>query len=300
MAPNRSDTKTWVAALAIPLGSVFFTAPNASTPDQNPTSEPTHVTIEAIADHHEVGAGQTFQVAVIEHIEPGWHTYWINPGDAGQATKLNWSLPAGYRIDDVQWPVAQVLRSGGLVTYGYEGAVTLLQDVRAPAALASIPAMLSVEAHWLVCQDICIPGQARAQVMVRQQATLTGQAASGSTLLFNTARERLPRASPWSSSLAVGPSNVVLTLHGLGRDLPSTSGMHFLPLTWGEIDNAAEQKMQRSGVDVLLTLTRGDLRAAPLERLAGVLVLAPGNGPMQGQGFLVDAIKSGAAARRSE
>jgi DsbC/DsbD-like thiol-disulfide interchange protein len=296
MTSDRRAPRTAAAALAISLGCVVCTAVPAGTAEKSPADESPHVTIEALADHADVGPGQTFQVAVVQHIKPGWHTYWINPGDAGQATKLNWSLPAGYRIEDVQWPIAEVFRSGPIVSYGYEGTVALLQNVHSPASTSSQPATLSVEAHWLECQDICIPGQARAQVTVRQTGAAPAETASPAKALFQRTREQLPKAAVWRSSLAVDPKKVVVTLYGLAHDLPSDSDLHFLPLTWGQIDNAAPQQVQRSGADVLLTLTRGDLRAAPLDRLAGVLILGPGNGHWQTQGFQLDATTGGGAA----
>jgi len=296
MASNRRAPRTAATALAISLGSVVCTAVHASTAENGPADESPHVTIEALVDHADVGPGETFQVAVVQHIKPGWHTYWINPGDAGQATKLNWSLPAGYRIDDVQWPVAEVFRSGPIVSYGYEGTVALLQDVHTPVSVTSKSATLSVEARWLECQDICIPGQARAQVSVRQAGAPPAGTASPAKALFQRTRERLPKSSPWRSSLVVSPKKVVVTLYGLAHDLPSESDLHFLPLTWGQIDNAAAQQVQRSGADILLTLTRGDLRAAPLDRLTGILILGPGNGRSQAQGFQVDATTGGGTA----
>jgi DsbC/DsbD-like thiol-disulfide interchange protein len=141
----------------------------SSAPAQSASNEPLHVAIEAFTDQKSVTPGQTFRLALVESIQPGWHTYWINPGDAGQATKLSWTLPAGYRVSEVQWPVPQVFRSGPLVTYGYEGKAVLLQNVQAPDRLGSKSVQLSVEAQWLACQDICIPEHGVAHVTVRQE-----------------------------------------------------------------------------------------------------------------------------------
>jgi thiol:disulfide interchange protein DsbD len=290
------------AGLSVPaalFALLLCTVCPAAAPNPSPALEPPHVAIEARSDQQTVAPGQTFLVAVVEHIEPGWHTYWINPGDAGQATKLSWTLPDGYRIGTVQWPVPQVFRSGTIVTYGYEGQVVLLQEVYAPRTLASSPAKLSVEAQWLACQDICIPEHAQAQLIVRQGATDAPIAASGSMTLFSAARARLPRPSPWSSSLVVDAANVVVTVHGIARNVPSARTVQFLPLTWGEIDNAAVQRIERSGADLMLTLRRGDLREAPLSSLDGILLVGPESAGAQRQGYLLHALASGAQASHS-
>jgi DsbC/DsbD-like thiol-disulfide interchange protein len=288
------NLKASASAAAALLAFCLCHAPNATA--QSTPSEPLHVTIEAFADQQSIEPGETFRVALVERIQPGWHTYWVNPGDAGQATRLRWNVPSGYRVDEVQWPVPQVFRSGSLVTYGYEGEVALVQTVHAPGSLASTPAKLSVEAQWLACQDICIPEHGVAQVTIRQESTAAHAPASALPALFTAAGARLPKASPWDASLAVGPASVVLTVHGIAPQLPSTAQVQFLPLSWGEIDNAARQKMTRSGADLLLTLARGDLRASALARLDGVLVLGPGSGQLQGRGFLLHALASGTDA----
>jgi thiol:disulfide interchange protein DsbD len=277
------------------LGSV--SSADAAAP--SPADEPLHVKIEALADQQAVSPGQTFRVAVVEHIQPGWHTYWINPGDAGQATKLRWLLPDGYRIDAVQWPVPQVFRLGPVVSYGYAGEVVLLQSVHAPERLAASPARFSVEAQWLACQEICIPEHAVTEVTVRQDPNTAHAASSASMTVIAAARERLPKPSPWGTSLAVTAKSAVLTIHGIARALPVSAQLQFLPLTWGEIDNAARQTITRSGADLHLTLTRGDLRSAPLEKLDGVLLLGHASGELQGQGFLLHAVADHTSAARA-
>src|SRR5664279_5821425 len=50
-----------------------------------------------------VAAGQSFWVALELDIRDGWHTYWRNPGDSGQATAIKWLLPAGFTAGDIVW-----------------------------------------------------------------------------------------------------------------------------------------------------------------------------------------------------
>ena len=57
--------------------------------------------------------------------QPGWHTYWLNPGDSGLPTQLQWQLPEGLRAGEIQWPVPHRLPIGPLVNHGYEGTLLL-------------------------------------------------------------------------------------------------------------------------------------------------------------------------------
>jgi len=64
--------------------------------------------------------GETVLVGVHLKMEPGWHTYWKNPGEAGMATKIVWHLPQGVTAGDIQWPLREKLPPAEVTTYGYE------------------------------------------------------------------------------------------------------------------------------------------------------------------------------------
>ena len=44
------------------------------------------VTMKVVADTAGVEPGASFRLGVLLEMEPGWHTYWENPGDAGLPT----------------------------------------------------------------------------------------------------------------------------------------------------------------------------------------------------------------------
>src|SRR4051812_22367010 len=82
-----------------------------------------HVTAELVAEPTAFVPGTTATVALRLAIEPGWHTYWRNPGESGLPTTLAWRLPPGYAAGDILWPAPRALPAGPLVNYGYEGEV---------------------------------------------------------------------------------------------------------------------------------------------------------------------------------
>src|ERR1700742_2836022 len=102
--------------------------------------------------------GGHITVALEEQIRDGWHTYWINPGDAGAASEIKWTLPQGWSAGAIQWPTPKRLPVGPLMDYGYEGKLWLLQDLTVPAdAKVGDTVTLKAAVDWLVCQDICVP-----------------------------------------------------------------------------------------------------------------------------------------------
>src|ERR1043166_8557985 len=50
-----------------------------------------------------VRPGDTVIAGVRLRMPPGWHTYWRNPGAAGGATKIQWTLPSGVTAGEIQW-----------------------------------------------------------------------------------------------------------------------------------------------------------------------------------------------------
>jgi thiol:disulfide interchange protein DsbD len=240
----------------------------------NAAAEPNHMRIEVIADHDSVAPGQAFWVAVVQHIDPGWHTNWLNPGDAGKATGIEWSMPVGYAIGTPEWPIPRVIRTGPVVSYGYENQVVSLQEVRAPAALAPGAVRLSVDVRWLACREMCIPEQAASAVALQQVRGAHGQASRRARERIDSARALMPTAVPWATTLSADSAGVRIRLHSVAGQLPAKGGVRFPPVRWGEIDNAAVQVAQWSGTDLVLSLARGDFKDRPLTEIEGLLLVA--------------------------
>ncbi|MFO0987560.1 MAG: protein-disulfide reductase DsbD family protein [Alphaproteobacteria bacterium] len=74
--------------------------------------------------------GGTAWVALHLAIRPGWHTYWLNPGDAGEPTEIAWTLPPGYSAGAIQWPAPErLVEPGDIAVYGYTGSATHLVPI---------------------------------------------------------------------------------------------------------------------------------------------------------------------------
>src|SRR5277367_1002441 len=112
-----------LAGLTAARASDKIDAPSedASTPVKQP-----HVVAELIPEMTTVEAGKPFGMILHLKMDPDWHTYWINPGDAGIPTTIKWTLPAGFTAGPIQWPTPEQHNMGPLVTYGYDGDVYLL------------------------------------------------------------------------------------------------------------------------------------------------------------------------------
>ena len=117
------------------------------------------VRAELVADAPQgVAPGQPLWLGLQITHQPGWHTYWKNPGDSGLPTELRWTLPAGVDVGDIAWPVPQKLRVEQMANYGYEGTVLLPVALQlAPSFKAAEHLTVRLHASWLVCKLECIP-----------------------------------------------------------------------------------------------------------------------------------------------
>jgi thiol:disulfide interchange protein len=149
-----------------------------------------HVQAELVAEHVALTPGSNW-VALRLAPEPGWHTYWREPGDTGLPTTIAWTLPQGFAAGAIQWPQPETFRLGEETTYGYSRETLHLVQVDVPAAAAGRDATLAALATWLVCNDTCIPG--KAQLELRLPVRNAQAAPSGWAQAFIETRSRLPQ-----------------------------------------------------------------------------------------------------------
>lgn len=104
--------------------------------------------------------GVPLEVGVLFRVQRGWHVYWRNPGDAGLPTSVRWTVPAGFAVSPLRWPVPRRFEQpGGLVGYGYADAVLLAATLTPPASWpGDAPLPLRADVGWLACESICIRG----------------------------------------------------------------------------------------------------------------------------------------------
>jgi thiol:disulfide interchange protein/DsbC/DsbD-like thiol-disulfide interchange protein len=177
---------------AAPVLRASDAIPDEPTTGRSATVTQPHVTAELIAETITAHGGHPFQIALHLHMDPGWHTYWINPGDAGLATDIKWTLPPGWSAGPIEWPTPEAHMMGPLTTYGYAGDVYLLTTITPPKLdiNGEVP-QIKARATWLVCQEECIPGKADLTVGVSWDAS-NGTSDSVHQAFFTAARARLP------------------------------------------------------------------------------------------------------------
>ena len=91
-----------------------------------------HITPELIAEGP-ARPGRDVELAIHMRPTPGWHGYWLNPGDAGLPMEVKWNLPQGFAVGPLRYPVPTRLEIADLMNYVYEEDYALLVRLKVPA-----------------------------------------------------------------------------------------------------------------------------------------------------------------------
>ena len=119
-----------------------------------------------------LGAGRAAHLGLLLQHQKDWHTYWLNPGDSGLPTALEWRLPQGLSVGETAWPIPRKLKLGDLVNYGFEGRMALAVPLQfAPGWKPPLDQRLTIglTAHWLVCRTECIPQTGEFKISIPLQ-----------------------------------------------------------------------------------------------------------------------------------
>ena len=231
------------------------------------------VRVELVSESGGVEPGGHVWVGLRQRIAPGWHTYWINPGDSGEPAAIDWTLPAGFEASDILWPHPERIPVGPVMSFGYAGEVVLLTRISAPRGIETGSRVtLRGQASWLVCEKICIPEEARVELTLPVVGERPSPDLRGAPLIAQ-ARRAVPTPSPWPASFAVTPESVELSVAARGLAPGRIADVWFFPAQWGAIEHAAPQPVKIGDEGLTIRLARGPLPDAPSGSLEGVLVV---------------------------
>lgn len=231
-----------------------------------------HTRLELIAESASVAPGGKAALALVLTPEPGWHTYWKNPGGAGVEVQAKWTLPATATVSGLRYPVPKTFLVSGIMNYVFEGETALLADLGFAGGMAAgtkLPVRLHVD--YLVCDDtICVPEAADLALDL-----VAGDGAPGpSAARFDRARQALPRPVDWPARFSRDGDRFRLAVP---LAMPAeVRGAYFFPETDGVLDYDAPQDVRIDGKTLIVDTLAGYDDA--LTRVAGVLKLDMADG----------------------
>lgn len=267
----------WGLALLFAVGATLRGADladgwqTANAAESAPVSTTGHSVATLITDTDTTDGKTPQHVALRLKLQDGWHTYWRNPGDAGEAPDVTVTADGALngKTTTILWPTPHRIPDATLMSYAYTGDVVLPMVLALHPAqdetTASGPTTLKAHASWLVCENVCVPEEADLTVTLQPgPAHPSAQAA-----LFTAAAEASPVPSPYAATVS---ADGVLSIHGAGLSARSVQDAWFMPDQRGLIDQAAPQAFAVQDGTVTLRLKRlPDFK--PSQTLNGLLVL---------------------------
>lgn len=91
-------------------------------------------------------------------LEPGWKTYWVNPGPTGLPPKLDFAGSANLARAEPLWPAPVRFDDGGTASVGYTGHFVV--PLRIVPEDPSKPVSLKAVMDFGICENICVPAHA--------------------------------------------------------------------------------------------------------------------------------------------
>jgi DsbC/DsbD-like thiol-disulfide interchange protein len=149
------------ATLAIGLAIVTTSmAMEARAQDASPWQRSDHAAVRLLAGSR---SGSVLLGGVAMQIQQGWKTYWRNPGDSGVPPRFDFSKSDNVEAVTVLWPAPTKFDDGaGGHSLGYHNQIVL--PLRIVAKNADKPVTLRADINYAVCEKICIPVEANAEL----------------------------------------------------------------------------------------------------------------------------------------
>jgi DsbC/DsbD-like thiol-disulfide interchange protein len=238
-----------------------------------PEKPNTHV--QLVANSEGIQPGQTLKLGIHFQLPEGWHTYWLNPGDSGQAPQVRWSSNPPVRIAPLEFPYPEWIQGKSLVSFGYHDQVTFLtQAFLPPENPVGGNLVIQAQIKWLVCEETCIPQQKDLQLKlpIVNQPPLSNL--SGAETIAE-AEKKLPKTlvgSTFKSNPHQKRISLQIPLDKLPKDFPPQEAK-FFPLEKGVLNYSGLEKSQVSNGALSLAFPTAPEFNSPLKKLPGVLVL---------------------------
>lgn len=194
--------------------------------------------------------GDVVTVAIVMNPKPGWHDYWINPGDAGTPLELEWKLPPGATAGHVRAPVPETLIVSGFMNHIYKRKHAFLIDVTIPTTARSGQTLdIAVDARWSACSDlVCVPESATLSVPL---TVGSGAISQNSRAKFDAWRSALPVPLDRMATYAIDGTRISIAIP-YPRSA-SAERVWFFAQSDGVLRYAAPQGARRTGDWLIVT-----------------------------------------------
>ena len=196
-------------------------------------------TIELLTESNLIEPGDELLVGFKFSLSPGWHTYWVNPGDAGEGASIKWNLPRDVKASKILWPGPERIPVEPLMTFGYENEVVLLTKIYT-SKNTDIPLTLNALVSWYTCKEICIPQEAEVSIPIK----LGFKSPSSSNKLLKQTLENVP--TPFKGTYRVQSLDDSYIIQGQFENNKQYDSIYFFPRFYGLTDYVESQLYEKN------------------------------------------------------
>ena len=190
--------------------------------------------IEILTESTSITPGDELLIGFKFTLNPGWHTYWENPGDAGEGASIKWNLPNDVSASEILWPGPQRIPVEPLMTFGYEDEVVLLTKIYTSEATI-VPLNLNALVSWYTCKEICIPQEAEVSIPIK----LGNKTPSVSKVILDQTLEEIP--IQFEGTYRVQRLEDSYILQGQLENQDQYDSIYFFPKDYGLTDYTKDQ-----------------------------------------------------------
>jgi len=235
-----------------------------------------HVHVQLVFPEGYLYPGVRDDAGLYFKLEPGWHIYWKNPGDAGEPPHIQWTLPKGITAEPLQFPAPKRLPLGPLMDFGYEDEVLFPFKLDVAKTIKAGPTIVHARVDWLVCRAICIPGKAEldAPFRVFPEEPKVAITSPSDSALFNRLSNSIPKPLPATAEASFQPTKSGFRLFVESGQQETEAS--FFSSDENILDNPAPQLLTPTATGFVLELKKDpNLTTTPVQ-LKGVIELGGG------------------------
>jgi len=182
-------------ARLIGLALAFVLLSSPVTAASTPWVQAQEAQLRLISESSTVGTDETIRIGMEFKLTPHWKIYWRSPGDAGLPPIPDYEGSKNLKSAEFQWPLPDRFDYLGIETFGYEDNVVFPIDVVLNEAGKATEVKVAVD--YLICEELCIPGNANLSMKLDGGALTQDVEAS----LISAAMATVPTAT--SDAIAV-------------------------------------------------------------------------------------------------
>jgi DsbC/DsbD-like thiol-disulfide interchange protein len=146
----------------------------ASAQDASPWLNDDHSAVRLLAGSR---SGAVLLGGIAFQLQPGWKTYWRTPGDSGVPPRFDFSKSDNIEAVTILWPAPTRFPDGaGGDSLGYQKHIVL--PLRIVIKNSDKPVTLRAAINYAVCEKLCIPVEANAELAFTSVASTQDNALS--------------------------------------------------------------------------------------------------------------------------